>query len=74
MVQLYCKNYAWTDIEHYYEKGKILDQKNLVQGRVPFKKTTAVARFAALMLEEADVSKSALDSNDRKKNSIVIKK
>ena len=37
-----------------------------------FGKITAVAGFADLMLEEADVRKIALDANDRKKLSIVI--
>ena len=39
------------------KKQTILDQINLVQGRVPFKKITAVAGFSALMLKETDVKK-----------------
>ena len=74
MVQLYRDHYLRTDIEHHYEKRTMMDQTTLVQGRVPFKKINAVARFATLMLEEADVRKIVLDDNDRKKHSIVIRK
>ena len=74
MVQLYRENYSRTDIEYHYEKWTMLDQIYLFQGRVPFKKITAVAGFAAWMLEVADIRKIVLDDNDPKKHSIVIKK
>ena len=74
MVQLYGENYSRTDFEYHYEKWTILDQINIVQGRVPFKNFTAVTRLTALMLEEAKVRKIMLDANDCKKHSIIIKK
>ena len=55
MVQLYRENYSQTDIKHHCEKRTMLDQTNLVQGRLQFKKITIVAGFATLMLEEADI-------------------
>ena len=74
MVQFYHENYLRTDIKHHCEKCMILDQTNLAQGRVLLQNVTAVAGFAALMLEEVDIRKNALDANDRKKHSIVILK
>ena len=74
MVQLYHENYSRIDIEHHYEKWTMLDQIYLFQGRVPFKKITAVAGFAAWMLEEADIRKIVLDDNDPKKLSLLLRK
>ena len=52
----------------------MLYQTTLFQKIVSFKRITAVARFANLMLEEADVRKCVLDTNDRTRQSILIKK
>ena len=48
-LMLMIENYSRMDIEHQYHKLTMLDKTTLVQGRVPFEKNTAVARFAVLM-------------------------
>ena len=73
LAQLYRGNYSCTDIQYWYEKRTELDQTTLDKGRLPFKKMTAVSGFANLMFEEADVRKNMLDTDYRKKHSIVIK-
>ena len=58
MVQPYCEKYSGTDIEHHYEKTDDAgSKKNWCREECQFKKSIAVAGFAALMLEEADVQK-----------------